>query len=224
MQPIPGAEHPLAYVSQKRVEEGGDEDARRTVAEILESGKSFLKEGKYTEALAEFGKVLQLDTGNREALRLQGEAQFKMESRLVEKAREEGALSFFGEKYGEEVRVVKIGDESKELCGGTHVDNTSQIELVKVVSESSVASGIRRIEAVTGENAREWLKKTLKSIRSSSVLQHSKRSLSGSLVVRWEVGDEPCPRNLRCSNDSCVDGCGVGTDGRSELRGAVVHD
>lgn len=82
----------------------------------------------------------------------------------IKEAREEGALSFFGEKYGEMVRVVSVGDKSKEFCGGSHVDNTNEIEIVKVTSESSVASGIRRIEAVTGAKAREWVKKSVKML------------------------------------------------------------
>ncbi len=82
----------------------------------------------------------------------------------IKQAKEEGALSFFGEKYGETVRVVTIGEKSKEFCGGSHVDNTSDIGLVKVISESSVASGIRRIEAVSGERAREWVVKSVKAM------------------------------------------------------------
>jgi alanyl-tRNA synthetase len=77
----------------------------------------------------------------------------------IEKAKERGAVAMFGEKYGETVRVVSIGGESIEFCGGTHVRRAGDIGLMKIVSEAGVAQGVRRIEAVTGAGALDYLRK-----------------------------------------------------------------
>ncbi|MFH0754967.1 MAG: alanine--tRNA ligase [Candidatus Omnitrophota bacterium] len=101
----------------------------------------------------------------------------------LEEAKESGALAFFAEKYGEKVRVIGIGDISKEFCGGTHLDSTGQIGLFKIISEGAVAQGIRRIEAVTGVGALNQVRSREKLIEKAAL---ALKASPDDLVLRVE--------------------------------------
>lgn len=98
----------------------------------------------------------------------------------LDNAQEMGVVGLFEEKYGDTVRVIEMGDFSRELCGGTHVENTSNIGIFKIRSESGVASGVRRIEAITGLSVYKYLKETEEELENiSKILRTNKEDLLG---------------------------------------------
>lgn len=107
----------------------------------------------------------------------------------IAEAREMGAMALFGEKYGDDVRVVRYGS-SVELCGGTHVANTGNIGMIKIISESSVAAGIRRIEAITGFNAELEVERMQTNLREIAGMFNNAPNLIGALKHAVEENAE----------------------------------
>jgi len=147
-----------------------------------------------------------------------------------DKAKEMGAMALFGEKYGSEVRVVKIGSSSTELCGGTHVSNTGNIGLFKVISESSVAAGVRRIEGTTGlgvlalmAEKEELIKDTAKELKSPNPLALVSKAAS----VQAEIKE--LRRELESANSQIANAkaeallAGLKTVGKVKLLSAKVE-
>jgi len=101
----------------------------------------------------------------------------------IDEARAAGATALFGEKYGEMVRMISVGDFSKELCGGTHAKRTGDIGFFKIISEGGIAAGVRRIEAVTGTGALDYVRSVEEEIQALSELLRASR---GELVPKLE--------------------------------------
>jgi alanyl-tRNA synthetase len=113
-----------------------------------------------------------------------------VEDMALEDARKTGALAFFGEKYNQKVRVIKAGDASHELCGGTHLKNTSEAGIFRIIRESSVASGIRRIEAATAKGAIAWEKEHEKNEKEkqAALKRKQEEKARGKMAIREAEG------------------------------------
>ena len=142
----------------------------------------------------------------------------------IEDARKTGAMALFGEKYGDTVRVVKMGDFSTELCGGTHLDNTAKAGLFKILSESSVAAGVRRIEAVTGTGVlnliaekEELILETAKELRANNVADVVKKA-AGVMQELKDANREIEQLNAKIASSMT----GAIKDSATDVKGVVL--
>lgn len=123
-------------------------------------------------------------------------AEATIEEMSLNDALKSGALAFFGEKYGERVRVLRMGDFSVELCGGTHVNRTGDIGLFKLKAEAGVASGVRRIEAATGEGALDWVRQREQVLKEISHLLKGTEEDAADKIERLLVQQRELERKI----------------------------
>lgn len=126
-----------------------------------------------------FGQVTSEELQNIEAIvneKVAEATKLSVEETTLEDAKAKGAMALFGEKYGSNVRVVHIGDYSIELCGGTHVMNSAEVGIVKLISETGIGAGIRRIEAVSGREAYHYIEEKLQLLDQVQVQLKAKSS------------------------------------------------
>lgn len=141
----------------------------------------------------------------------------------LEDAKKSGAMALFGEKYSDKVRVVKMGDFSTELCGGTHVANTSDISVIKILSETGIASGVRRIEAITGKAVFEYYNKLESDLHNIAKLLKAEPSMIEKRIVSLQEELKALnSENQKLKNKLAKDAVGDIMDNVSEVKGVKV--
>lgn len=172
-----------------------------TLGEHVNQAGSLVSENRLRFDFSHFGQVTQDELVKIESIvnhKIWDAISVNISNKKIDEAKAMGAMALFGEKYGDVVRVVQVGDYSLELCGGCHVKNTAEIGLFKIVSESGIGAGIRRIEAVTGKGAYEHMNSQVDLLKDTAKLVKSNLKDVPDKVEQLQLQ----LRNLQRENES----------------------
>ncbi len=166
-------------------------------------------------------QLLEIETMVNDEIRANRPAETKLMS--YDDAMNSGAMALFGEKYGDEVRVLRFGDFSVELCGGTHVERSGDIGVFKIISEGGVASGVRRIEAMTGKGAMEWIAGNQQALVDLAALLRSQPGQQLTKVEQLLKRSKELEKEVAAAKQALISGAGSDpTDSVQEIAGIKV--
>jgi alanyl-tRNA synthetase len=149
-------------------------------------------------------QLMRIEELVNDEIRRNVEAQTELMS--YDDAIQSGAMALFGEKYGDQVRVLRFGDFSVELCGGTHVDRTGDIGVFKITSEGGIASGVRRIEAVTGKGALDWIDARQRTLDELAGMLRSQPELAAAKVEQLQKRVKDLEKELVAAKQALATG------------------
>ena len=213
-----GKNHSATHLLQKAL--------RTVLGNHVEQAGSFVDGDKLRFDFTHFSALTPGEIAQVEALvneKIREALPVKTEIMSLDEAKKSGAMALFGEKYGDRVRVVRIGDFSTELCGGTHISNTGVITFFKILSETGIAAGVRRIEALTGDGLMRYYQETEKELHEAAkAVKATPSSLTSKLEALLEEIKALHSENEKLKSRLAKDSLGNVMDQVKEVKGVKV--